>query len=109
MPPHPNRGGQKARRTDAAGGRMVPDLKRAPRHRIGRGELRWPDETVTRSFAILTTMPNAEMSELDRMLVISSNRPTQADPPFLADARAQRTSRALIARWLCNAACERLG
>jgi hypothetical protein len=29
---------------------------------------RWPDETVTRSFTILTTAPNAEMSELhDRM------------------------------------------
>ena len=32
---------------------------------------RWPDETVTRSFTILTTTPNAEMSELhDRMPVI---------------------------------------
>jgi putative SOS response-associated peptidase YedK len=32
---------------------------------------RWPDQTVTRSFTILTTMPNAEMSELhDRMPVI---------------------------------------
>jgi putative SOS response-associated peptidase YedK len=25
---------------------------------------RWPDETVTRSFTILTTTPNAEMAEL---------------------------------------------
>jgi putative SOS response-associated peptidase YedK len=24
----------------------------------------WPDETVTRSFTIMTTTPNAEMSEL---------------------------------------------
>jgi putative SOS response-associated peptidase YedK len=32
---------------------------------------RWPDETVTRSFTILTTTPNAEMAELhDRMPVI---------------------------------------
>jgi hypothetical protein len=32
---------------------------------------RWPDETVTRSFTILTTAPNAEMAELhDRMPVI---------------------------------------
>jgi putative SOS response-associated peptidase YedK len=32
---------------------------------------RWPDETVTRSFTIMTTTPNAEMSELhDRMPVI---------------------------------------
>ena len=32
---------------------------------------RWPDETVTRSFTILTTTPNVEMSELhDRMPVI---------------------------------------
>jgi putative SOS response-associated peptidase YedK len=32
---------------------------------------RWPDETVTRSFTILTTVPNAEMAELhDRMPVI---------------------------------------
>lgn len=32
---------------------------------------RWPDETVTRSFVIMTTMPNAEMAELhDRMPVI---------------------------------------
>jgi putative SOS response-associated peptidase YedK len=29
---------------------------------------RWPDATVTRSFTILTTTPNAEMAELhDRM------------------------------------------
>jgi putative SOS response-associated peptidase YedK len=33
--------------------------------------LRWPDETVTRSFTILTTTPNTEMAELhDRMPVI---------------------------------------
>jgi putative SOS response-associated peptidase YedK len=32
---------------------------------------RWPDETVTRSFTILTTTPNAEMADLhDRMPVI---------------------------------------
>jgi putative SOS response-associated peptidase YedK len=32
---------------------------------------RWPDETITRSFTILTTAPNAEMAELhDRMPVI---------------------------------------
>jgi putative SOS response-associated peptidase YedK len=32
---------------------------------------RWPDETVTRSFTILTTPPNAEMAALhDRMPVI---------------------------------------
>jgi putative SOS response-associated peptidase YedK len=32
---------------------------------------RWPDQTVTRSFTILTTTPNAEMAELhDRMPVI---------------------------------------
>jgi len=32
---------------------------------------RWPDETVTRTFTIMTTTPNAEMSELhDRMPVI---------------------------------------
>jgi putative SOS response-associated peptidase YedK len=32
---------------------------------------RWPDETVTRSFVIMTTVPNAEMAELhDRMPVI---------------------------------------
>ena len=32
---------------------------------------RWSDETVTRSFTIMTTTPNAEMSELhDRMPVI---------------------------------------
>jgi putative SOS response-associated peptidase YedK len=31
----------------------------------------WPDATVTRSFTILTTTPNAEMAELhDRMPVI---------------------------------------
>ena len=36
---------------------------------------RWPDETVTRSFTILTTAPNAEMSELhDRMPVILTGR-----------------------------------
>ena len=36
---------------------------------------RWPDETVTRSFTILTTTPNAEMAELhDRMPVILSGR-----------------------------------
>jgi len=32
---------------------------------------RWPDETVTRSFTIMTTAPNSEMAELhDRMPVI---------------------------------------
>jgi putative SOS response-associated peptidase YedK len=32
---------------------------------------RWPDETVVRTFTIMTTTPNAEMSELhDRMPVI---------------------------------------
>jgi hypothetical protein len=32
---------------------------------------RWPDETMTRSFTILTTAPNAEMAELhDRMPVV---------------------------------------
>jgi putative SOS response-associated peptidase YedK len=32
---------------------------------------RWPDQTVTRSFVIMTTTPNAEMAELhDRMPVI---------------------------------------
>ena len=32
---------------------------------------RWPHETVTRTFTILTTTPNAEMAELhDRMPVI---------------------------------------
>jgi putative SOS response-associated peptidase YedK len=32
---------------------------------------RWPDETVTRSFTILTTTPDAEMAELhDRMPAI---------------------------------------
>jgi putative SOS response-associated peptidase YedK len=32
---------------------------------------RWPDETVVRTFTIMTTAPNAEMSELhDRMPVI---------------------------------------
>jgi putative SOS response-associated peptidase YedK len=32
---------------------------------------RWPDQTVTRSFVIMTTGPNAEMAELhDRMPVI---------------------------------------
>jgi putative SOS response-associated peptidase YedK len=36
----------------------------------------WPEETMTRSFTILATRPNAEMSELhDRMPVISGNRP----------------------------------
>ena len=32
---------------------------------------RWPDQTVTRSFVIMTTAPNAEMAELhDRMPVV---------------------------------------
>jgi putative SOS response-associated peptidase YedK len=32
---------------------------------------RWPDETVTHSFTIMTTTPNAEMAELhDRMPMI---------------------------------------
>src|SRR5215472_17609267 len=36
---------------------------------------RWPDATVTRSFTILTTTPNAEMAELhDRMPVILEQR-----------------------------------
>jgi putative SOS response-associated peptidase YedK len=39
---------------------------------------RWPDETVTRSFTIMTTTPNGEMAELhDRMPVILQ----QADWP----------------------------
>jgi len=39
---------------------------------------RWPDETVTRSFTITTSAPNAEMAELhDRMPVVLE----QADWP----------------------------
>ena len=45
---------------------------------------RWPDETVTRSFTIMTTTPNAEMSELhDRMPVILDQ---QDWPTWLGEA-----------------------
>jgi putative SOS response-associated peptidase YedK len=44
---------------------------------------RWPDETVTRSFTIMTTAPNAEMAELhDRMPVILEQ---QDWPDWLAE------------------------
>jgi putative SOS response-associated peptidase YedK len=47
---------------------------------------RWPDETVTRSFTVLTTAPNAEMAALhDRMPVILKEPlyviPPRPDPP----------------------------
>jgi putative SOS response-associated peptidase YedK len=45
---------------------------------------RWPDETVVRTFTIMTATPNAEMSELhDRMPVI----PDEQDwPTWLREA-----------------------
>jgi putative SOS response-associated peptidase YedK len=47
---------------------------------------RWPDQTVTRSFTILTTTPNAEMAELhDRMPVILEQ---QDWPTWLGEAGA---------------------
>jgi hypothetical protein len=51
-----------------------------------RENFRWLDETVTRSFAILTTTPNAEMVELhDRMPVILER---QDWPIWLGEADA---------------------
>jgi putative SOS response-associated peptidase YedK len=51
---------------------------------------RWPDETVTRSFVIMTTTPNAEMSELhDRMPVILDQ---QDWPTWLGDVEGDCTT-----------------
>jgi putative SOS response-associated peptidase YedK len=48
---------------------------------------RWPDETVTRSFAIPTMTPNAEMAELhDRMPVILEQ---QDWPVWLGEAEGE--------------------
>jgi putative SOS response-associated peptidase YedK len=49
--------------------------------------IRWPDETVTRTFTILTTTPNAEMAELhDRMPVILEQ---QDWPVWLGEAEGE--------------------
>ena len=51
---------------------------------------RWPDAMVTRSFTILTTAPNAEMSELhDRMPVILEQ---QDWPLWLGDVDGDHTA-----------------
>jgi putative SOS response-associated peptidase YedK len=51
---------------------------------------RWSDETVTRSFTIMTTTPNAEMSELhDRMPVILDE---QDWPTWLGQAEGDCTA-----------------
>jgi putative SOS response-associated peptidase YedK len=62
---------------------------------------RWPDETVTCSFTILTTTPNAEMAELhDRMPVILE-RPNW--PIWLGEAEGDH------AALLCPAAVDCCG
>ena len=51
---------------------------------------RWPDQTVTRSFTILTTTPNAEMAELhDRMPVILEK---QDWPTWLGEAEGEHVA-----------------
>jgi putative SOS response-associated peptidase YedK len=51
---------------------------------------RWPDETVTRTFTIMTTTPNAEMAELhNRMPVILE----EADwPVWLGDVEGDHAA-----------------
>jgi putative SOS response-associated peptidase YedK len=51
---------------------------------------RWPDETVTRTFTILTTAPNAEMAELhDRMPVVLERDDW---PTWLGEAEGDRVA-----------------
>jgi putative SOS response-associated peptidase YedK len=50
---------------------------------------RWPNETVTRSFTILTTTPNAKMSELHDCMPVILDR--QDWPVWLGDTEGDAT------------------
>jgi SOS response associated peptidase (SRAP) len=90
----------------AEGGKQpyaIPRQDERPMALTGLWEsFRWPDETVTRSFTIMTTTPNAEMSELhDRVSVI-------LDQQDMADVARQgrgrlRSAVASCSPWGCCA------
>ena len=60
------------------------------------GELSLPNETVTRSFTILTTTPNAEMSELHDRMPAPPGRVCFAVPPSREPAAAIRAAERLL-------------
>jgi putative SOS response-associated peptidase YedK len=66
------------------GGKQPYAIARQDGKPLAWESFRWPDDTVHRSFAIMTTTPNAEMDELhDRMPVILEE---QDWPVWLAEA-----------------------